>query len=59
LTKKGYKGVVFREEIYKKALEFIERVNEKSGYRKIRSLAHLVDMALAEYIEKHKEELEK
>ena len=59
MTKKGYKGVVFREEIYNKALEFIEKVNEKAGYKKIRSLAHLVDMAIAEYIERHKNELEK
>ena len=57
MTKKGYKTAIFREEVYKRALEFIEQTNKKAGYRKIRSLAHLLDMAIAEYIENHKEEL--
>jgi len=59
LTKKGFKSALFREEIYQKALEFIEEVNRKAGYKKIRSLAHLLDMAVAEYIERHKDELTK
>ena len=58
MTKKGYKTAIFREEIYKRALDFIEKVNQKAGYKKIRSLAHLLDMAIAEYIERHKDELE-
>ncbi|MDW8034507.1 MAG: hypothetical protein RMI79_06230 [Nitrososphaerota archaeon] len=59
MTKKGFKSALFREEVYNKALEFIEEVNRKAGYKKIRSLAHLLDMAVAEYLERHKDELGK
>ena len=58
MTKKGFKGVVFYESVYNKAKEFMEKVNQKAGYKKIRSMAHLIDMAVTEYLERHKDEIE-
>jgi len=57
MTKKGFKGVVFYEEMYKKAENFMVRYNAKAGYRKIRSMAHLIDLAIEEYIQKHQSEI--
>lgn len=53
MTKKGYKTAILREEIYNEATKFIEEENRKAGYKKIRSLAHFIDMAIVEYIKKH------
>ena len=50
MTKKGWKTVLVSEDVYLKAKEFIEKVNREAGYRKIRSMAHLFDMAMLEYI---------
>ena len=59
LTRKGFRGVNIYEPIYNEALKFMLKINAKAGYRKIRSMAHLVELALEEYLEKHKEELER
>ena len=59
MTRKGFKGVNIYEAIYNEAQRFIWEYNSKFGYKKIRSMAHLVELALEEYLQKHKAELEK
>ena len=59
MTRKGFKGVNIYETIYNEAQKFIWEYNAKYGYKKIRSMAHLVELALEEYLERHKDELEK
>ena len=54
MTRKGWKTVLMSEDVYLKAKQFIFIVNEKAGVRKIRGLSHLVDMAVSEFLEKHK-----
>jgi len=57
MTKEGFKGVNIYEEVYNMAKEFIEEINKKEGYRKIRSMAHLVELALEHYIKEHSTDL--
>jgi len=59
LTKKGFKGINIYESVYNEALKFIWEYNSKSGYKKIRSMAHLVELALEEYLQKHRVKEEK
>ena len=58
MTKKGFRGVNIYESVYNEALKFMLEVNAKAGYKKIRSMAHLVELALEEYLAKHRKELE-
>ena len=58
MTRKGFRGVNIYESIYNEAEKFIWLYNAKHGYKKIRSMAHLVEIALSEYLEKHKKEIE-
>ena len=50
LTRKGFKGVNIKEEVYNEALKFIWKVNSEAGFKKIRSMAHLVELALEHYL---------
>ena len=59
LTKKGFKGINIYESVYNEAQRFMWEYNAKMGYKKIRSMAHLVELALEEYLSRHKKELEK
>ena len=54
LTKKGFKGINIYESVYNEAQKFIWEYNSKCGYKKIRSMAHLVELALEEYLQKHR-----
>jgi len=54
MTRKGWKTVLVSEDVYLKAKQFIDIVNERAGFRKIRGLSHLVDMAVSEFLEKHR-----
>ncbi|MCW4020632.1 MAG: hypothetical protein NWF14_05325 [Candidatus Bathyarchaeota archaeon] len=48
--RKRFRGVNIYEEIYNRAEKFMWDENSKSGYKKIRSSAHLVEFALEEYM---------
>ena len=50
MTRKGFRGVNIYQKVYEDAEKFIWRVNGQAGYRKIRSMAHLVELALEEYL---------
>jgi hypothetical protein len=56
MTKAGFKGVNIYEEVYEEALKFIWETNQKHGFKKIRSMAHLVELALEHYIEEMRRE---
>jgi hypothetical protein len=53
MPRKGLKAVTISEEVFKKAEKFIEEYNRKVGWRKIRSMAHLIELATIEYIKKN------
>jgi len=55
MTRKGFRGINIYESVYNKAEKFVWEKNSKSGYKKIRSMAHLVELALEEYIQNHKD----
>lgn len=51
MTKAGFKGVTISEKVYEKAEKFIWETNQKAGFKKIRSVAHLVELAIEHYLE--------
>lgn len=57
MTRKGFKGVNIYESVYNEAQKFIWQYNTKVGYKKIRSMAHLVELALEHYLKEHGKEL--
>ena len=53
---KGWKAVTISAEVLRKAQNFLKDENRKAGVKKYRSLAHLVELAISEYLEKRKKE---
>jgi hypothetical protein len=53
---KGWKAVTLSAEVLRKAQTFLKDENTKAGVKKYRSLAHLVELAISEYLEKRKKE---
>lgn len=51
MPSKGFKGVTIRENLYKLAEKFIIDYNYRKGMKSIRSMSHLVELAIKEYID--------
>ena len=51
MPSKGFKGVTIRESLYKLAEKFIIDYNYRKGMKAIRSMSHLVELAIKDYID--------
>ena len=51
---KGWKAITVSAEILEKAKRFIEEENKKAGGKKYRSIAHLTEMAILDYLKTEK-----
>jgi len=53
MPKEGWKAVTISTDMYANAEKFIIEYNYERGMKEIRSMAHLVEMAIREYIKNH------
>jgi hypothetical protein len=53
MPQQGFKVVTISEEVHRLAERFLEEYNKAVGWKKIRSLSHLFELAVIEYIEKN------
>jgi len=49
MPRRGYTTVTINNEVYEKAKKYMDEENAKAGYKKYRSLSHLVEIALIEF----------
>jgi len=56
MPKEGWKAVTISKEVHDSAEKFIINYNAKRGMKAIRSMAHLVELAIREYLENHSKE---
>lgn len=54
MPKEFFTSVTMSESVYRKAEEKVKAINEKAGYRKYRSIAHFIETAVIEMMEKEK-----
>lgn len=52
MPKPGFKGITISEEVYNKIELLMEKVRDKAGYRKFRSVTHFVEDAVMRVYEK-------
>lgn len=60
MPKKGFTSITISDEIYAKLQKFIDEYNKKAGFRRFRSVSHLTEEAIAQFIkEQQKNEVSK
>jgi len=50
MPRKGYKAVTISEDCYNRIQQFIWEKNAELGYKRYRSVAHLIEEAVIEYL---------
>ena len=53
---KGWKTITISEDVYNLMKEYIDKVNRGKKVKVIRSVAHLVELAIIDYVEKKEKE---
>lgn len=56
MPKKGWTTVTIAMAVYERMLKFIEKENEKAGYKKYRSASQLAEEALAKLLKEAQEQ---
>ena len=46
------RNITISDDVYREILEVIEEINRKAGCRKIRSVAHFIELAVADYVKR-------
>lgn len=46
------RNITISDDVYREILEVIERINKEAGCRKIRSVAHFIELAVADYVKR-------
>jgi hypothetical protein len=49
MPKEGYSNATISTDVMEKAKAYIEKVNEKAGYKKIRNVSHLIEEAVISF----------
>jgi len=49
MPKKGFKTITITEDVYHRINGVIDRINEKAGYKKFRSVAHFVEESIMQF----------
>lgn len=57
MPEKGWKTITIDEDVYEKARDFIRDYNKAKGAKILRSMAHLVEQAIIEFLQDHSKKL--
>lgn len=56
MPKEGFTTITIPEPVYKKVKKFIEEYNNHIGFKRFRSVSHLTEEAVAEFLKEKRKE---